>query len=146
MSFYITYIYVCNKYVPLPLNISDTFYKTIKYIAHSIGIDRGDVLDYIYKFELNEIDNPKSEDWETFTDAIDKKKYLFVDLPIKYYDKLIDEKIYTELENSCKHKTFTLIIIETDDDGTFKNTLNQAYGEITIYFNNYLLQQMMMVK
>lgn len=134
MVSYILYLFVCNKVVPAPIQISHTFRESLKYIADTSGKN----IDFWTKL-LNGDDSTSGNDaYGSCKYLINGNKYLLLEAPIEYCDKFINETNNDDLETICKHSIFTLILIKTNNNGTFKDQLAEACDECMMSFNQKL--------
>lgn len=85
---------------------------------------------------IKSIDNNSDKTYkiQVLQNILVNNKYLLFDLPSKYFDKMFKKKLdnydYEKFRNCIHGSTFSILIIKTNDDGTFYKQLNDAVNSI----------------
>lgn len=123
MASYITYLYICNKHQPVAFHVSNRLDITFDQMAKLTG----ETTDFIRGLTLHEEHGGEATpSFEICQDAIDTDKFLILSVEKKYFTNFKKYLADPESDVKCLHNTFTLAIIKTDDDGTFKDQYEDA--------------------
>lgn len=120
MISHLLFVYICNKYQPVCVQVSQSVNECLQYISKKTGKDIDAVLNLCDRDENN---------MDDFLDNLDINKYQHMYLATDFYDKFINEQAHPELKGCCKHDCITLTIIQTNADGSFDEQYRSAFED-----------------